>query len=282
MNLFNNNLKRNINLFRYFCTTNTRSKLDYSKLNYYEILGVNPATSPRDMKQKFLELAKQYHPDKYKGPDTERFRHVKEAYDTLRNPAKRKEYNRKNDINEHRKEDFGQEFKNEKEKSSMFDEMSLDDSVDFEKEYEKFMSQPNTTDPGILILQEHPFLQGLNEQERIRYEMVHMLNNKEMYMLKYAHQSTYAELLKENIKLINDRADYTDNMKQENEEKAIKKDIRFYKVLKFLMVFVLFPFVAMTLHKRRLLFEERDAEAKKYLRMEEELEARKVQKRLIF
>lgn len=63
-------------------------------MNYYELLEVSKTSSQKDIKTSFLKLAKVYHPDVYKGSDTDRFRLVKEAYETLRKPAKRKQYDK--------------------------------------------------------------------------------------------------------------------------------------------------------------------------------------------
>ena len=59
--IFMFNFFRNNNLFR-FCTK--------TKLNYYEILEVNPTATPRQIKNNYHKLAKIYHPDVYKGKDT--------------------------------------------------------------------------------------------------------------------------------------------------------------------------------------------------------------------
>jgi len=62
--------------------------------NYYEILGVSRDASQKDIERAFRKLAKKYHPDA--NPDDEaaakRFKEINEAYQVLRDPEKRKEY----------------------------------------------------------------------------------------------------------------------------------------------------------------------------------------------
>lgn len=59
--------------------------------NLYQILGVSRTSSPKQIKQAFLQLVKQYHPDNKNG-DEELFKQVNEAYKTLSDPLKRAEY----------------------------------------------------------------------------------------------------------------------------------------------------------------------------------------------
>ena len=60
--------------------------------NYYEILGVTPDTSNAEIKSAYRRLARKYHPDV--NPDTaELFKDITEAYTTLINPEKKKQYN---------------------------------------------------------------------------------------------------------------------------------------------------------------------------------------------
>ena len=39
------------------------------KLNYYEILGVERSASEKEIRDRFRTLARESHPDRYKGPD---------------------------------------------------------------------------------------------------------------------------------------------------------------------------------------------------------------------
>lgn len=59
--------------------------------NYYDVLGVEKNASKDDIKKAFYKLAAKYHPDK-KGGDEAKFKEVNEAYQTLSDDKKRKEY----------------------------------------------------------------------------------------------------------------------------------------------------------------------------------------------
>jgi len=58
--------------------------------DYYAILGVARNASEQEIKKAYRKLALKYHPDVSKEPDAEnRFKEVAEAYQTLKDPAKR-------------------------------------------------------------------------------------------------------------------------------------------------------------------------------------------------
>ncbi len=62
--------------------------------DYYGVLGVKPDASAADIKKAFRKLAKQYHPDATGGDKAaeKKFIEINEAYDTLGDAKKRKEY----------------------------------------------------------------------------------------------------------------------------------------------------------------------------------------------
>jgi DnaJ-class molecular chaperone with C-terminal Zn finger domain len=61
--------------------------------DYYATLGVAPDASPDDIKKAYKRLARRYHPDVSKEKDAERkFKEVGEAYEVLRDPQRRAEY----------------------------------------------------------------------------------------------------------------------------------------------------------------------------------------------
>ena len=66
------------------------------KVNYYEILGVDRSASDQEIRERFRKLARENHPDRYRGNDkagAERmFQTLTEAHNVLTNPAKRKQH----------------------------------------------------------------------------------------------------------------------------------------------------------------------------------------------
>ncbi|GIW79169.1 MAG: chaperone protein DnaJ [Gemmatales bacterium] len=66
------------------------------KRDYYEVLGVSRDADDEEIKRAYRKLAMQYHPDRNVG-DKEaeaRFKEAAEAYEVLRDPAKRQRYDR--------------------------------------------------------------------------------------------------------------------------------------------------------------------------------------------
>jgi DnaJ-class molecular chaperone len=59
-------------------------------MNYYDILGVDKNSSQDDIKKAYRKKAIEHHPDK--GGDEARFREAAEAYETLSDDQKRREY----------------------------------------------------------------------------------------------------------------------------------------------------------------------------------------------
>ena len=56
--------------------------------NYYKILGTNAGASQETIKRKYIELVKAFPPETH----PEEFQRIRRAFETLRNPVKRKEY----------------------------------------------------------------------------------------------------------------------------------------------------------------------------------------------
>jgi molecular chaperone DnaJ len=60
----------------------------------YSVLGLSRKASAEEIKKAYRKLARQYHPDRNPGDEKaeERFKEIQEAYDTLSDPEKRKQY----------------------------------------------------------------------------------------------------------------------------------------------------------------------------------------------
>lgn len=61
---------------------------------YYDILGVKTDASPDEIKQSYIRLVKKYHPDTHQGDkkSEDKLKRINEAYDVLKDLAKRAEY----------------------------------------------------------------------------------------------------------------------------------------------------------------------------------------------
>ncbi len=63
-------------------------------MDFYQILEVMPTVLDNELKKAYLRLAKRYHPDVYQGLNKDHFKKVLDAYNTLKNPLKRSEYDK--------------------------------------------------------------------------------------------------------------------------------------------------------------------------------------------
>ncbi|HEY0158873.1 MAG TPA: DnaJ domain-containing protein [Thermoanaerobaculia bacterium] len=66
------------------------------KVNYYEVLGVERSASEQEIRERFRQLARENHPDRYRGDDKagaeRKFQLLTEAVNVLTNSEKRKQH----------------------------------------------------------------------------------------------------------------------------------------------------------------------------------------------
>jgi len=66
------------------------------KVNYYEVLGVERSANDQEIRDRFRKLARESHPDRYRGPDKadaeRKFQTLTEAVNVLTNPGKRRQH----------------------------------------------------------------------------------------------------------------------------------------------------------------------------------------------
>ena len=67
-------------------------------VNFYDILQVHPRAEPETIQRVYKLFAARYHPDNQRTGDAERFRLIREAYETLIDPERRAEYDKKFDL----------------------------------------------------------------------------------------------------------------------------------------------------------------------------------------
>jgi curved DNA-binding protein CbpA len=68
-------------------------------VNYYDLLQINPRAEIETIERVYRIMASRYNPDNKQTGDPVRFRMLTEAYEMLRDPVKRKEYDRQFEIN---------------------------------------------------------------------------------------------------------------------------------------------------------------------------------------
>jgi curved DNA-binding protein CbpA len=68
-------------------------------VNYYDLLQINPRAEIETIDRVYRILASRYHPDNQQTGDAARFRMLSDAYQLLKDPVKRSEYDRQFEVN---------------------------------------------------------------------------------------------------------------------------------------------------------------------------------------
>ena len=125
-----------------------------SSKNYYEILGVTPDVEDADLKSIYRRLVRKYHPDI--NPDGEvRFKDIMEAYETLCDEKKRKQYDILNgffkssgESSENKSEPYRKSYRAASDKTSRPDsfEKSENKNINFKQTGNEKKDEKNFTD----------------------------------------------------------------------------------------------------------------------------------------
>ncbi len=93
--------------------------------DYYKIMGVSKDASEKDIKSAYRKLARKYHPDISKEPNAEeQFKEMGEAYEVLKDPAKRAEYDqyqKHKEFNQSHQQGRGQGGRSHQQQGAQFD-----------------------------------------------------------------------------------------------------------------------------------------------------------------
>ena len=73
--------------------------MSVSTVNYYDLLQINPRAEIETIERVYRIMAARYRPDNKQTGDPARFQLLTEAYQVLRDPAKRREYDRQFEVN---------------------------------------------------------------------------------------------------------------------------------------------------------------------------------------
>jgi curved DNA-binding protein len=73
--------------------------MSVAPINYYDLLQINPRAEIETIERVYRIMAARYHPDNQQTGDADRFRMLTDAYQVLRDPAKRREYDRQFEVN---------------------------------------------------------------------------------------------------------------------------------------------------------------------------------------
>lgn len=187
-----------------------------AKSTHYEVIGVSKEASTAEIKTKYKQLVKKYHPDVYKGGDASIFKNVQEAYKVLINPKKRLDYDESlrgaagpesgSTASQSDWNDMQADYKQNTSSKDFYKDFNKVEvnPQDLDKEYVKFFSQKVKTDFEKVNVREDISLQNMTEKDWKKHEFAEKRNatNKvEKYMMNQG--VGYAKTLEETIEVLN-------------------------------------------------------------------------------
>ena len=214
---------------KFFCNK-TKIEKEFLKLDYYSILKVNSNSSTNEIRKSYFQLAKKFHPDKYKGT-SEIFKKITEAYKILKDEKKREEYNKKMRINMNIKYKYSSNKKDNEEEQQ---------NSKYEKDFEKLninqKSKPNIDEIKIIKgavekklskrqYQLHLLTIKVREAEMKRKSLKYEIYKNMGLITDEENKSndSYDKLVKDELKNIKNKITYKEEI-NENIQKEKKED----------------------------------------------------------
>ena len=89
-------------------------KIEKTMKDYYKILGIHEEASQEEIRERWAELTHKYHPDRVKDGNGERIKEINEAYQVLKDPATRFDYDFNRDLKKSvlKKKEYGKRKRN--------------------------------------------------------------------------------------------------------------------------------------------------------------------------
>ncbi|KRX04822.1 DnaJ domain [Pseudocohnilembus persalinus] len=258
-------------------------------------------------KIQYLKLAKIYHPDIYKGQDKDRFTLIKEAYEVLKKPKLRKQYDRQLDHsetpnefkpsqqNENEEEgfspgnsDLNSEFHAHQKQRRSKGEFRYDgerydsqEKQNLQEEYKKFFDEPIRVSPEEVVTRENVYERQLGFEERVRYEYAHMKNNMDLYNLKYAHQFSYQDIANETVKIMNEVNKPDSVLKAQEKHWYDKLNTWKFRIFAIILIFGI-PFGYSFAQRKKTIKDNLIKDTEKFMEEEQKKELEEVQQRIRF
>ncbi|CAD8203550.1 unnamed protein product [Paramecium pentaurelia] len=239
------------------------------QINYYTILELNATCTQKQIKQNYLKLAKIYHPDIYKGNDTNRFKLIQEAYNTLKTPEKRQSYDQtifkeRAFANQERPQSSESE---ETTQNNEYTAKQTKDGINFtftkkeykdateektvEEEFRKFMQEPLKINPEEVKVYENVVARQMTKEHKAQDEFIIAKENKWKIFFFQAHQIGYAQQVKEYIKGINQQWQQKKNDTEEMIQLKRQMQKRIANTIFFIFIGLSLPFFYSALARRQ-------------------------------
>ncbi|CAD8121464.1 unnamed protein product [Paramecium sonneborni] len=230
------------------------------QINYYTILELNATCTQKQIKQNYLKLAKIYHPDVYKGNDSNRFKLIQEAYNTLKTPEKRKSYDQtifkerafanqersQNDESEENTQKNEYTAKQTKDGINFtftkkeYKEATEDKTV--QDEFKKFMQEPLKINPEEVKVYENIVARQMTKEHKAQDEFIIAKENKWKIFFFKAHQIGYTQQVKQYIQGINQQWQLKKNDTEEMRQLKRQMQKRISNTIFFIFIGLSLPF----------------------------------------